>query len=171
MTTHFMRFQRVFLATAALALGPLSINMAIANEHHGHHEHHHKNDIMVHDAYARATPPGAKTSAIFLTLMNNKDEPFSLVSAETDAAGKVELHDVIVEGDLMKMRQVEHIDVAAQSHTELKPGSFHIMLFDLPSPLVEGNEVNLTLHFSDGTNQTMTVPIKKAMNGMSKHSH
>ena len=88
-------------------------------------------DVMIHDAYARAMPPSAVNSAVFTTLMNHSDATRTLVSASTPAAGKVELHDVIMEGEVMKMRQVESIQIPAHGSTELKPGSLHIMLFDL----------------------------------------
>lgn len=66
---------------------------------------------MAHHTYARATPPNAATSAVFGEFMNHSDKDRYIVSATTDAAGKVELHDVIKEGDVMKMRQVEQITI------------------------------------------------------------
>lgn len=130
-------------------------------------------DVMIHDAYARAMPPSAVNSAIFTTLMNHSDETRTLISATTPAAGKVELHDVIMEGEVMKMRQVESIQIPAQGSTELKPGSLHIMLFDLASRLEEGQNITLTLNYANGDAQTVEVPVKKVMNGMKKmdHSH
>lgn len=130
-------------------------------------------DVMIHDAYARAMPPSAVNSAVFTTLMNHNDADRTLVSASTPAAGKVELHDVIMEGEVMKMRQVESIQIPAHGSTELKPGSLHIMLFDLAAPLEEGQSITLTLNYANGDAQTVEVPVKKVMNGMKKmdHSH
>ncbi|MEH0667400.1 copper chaperone PCu(A)C [Vibrio scophthalmi] len=127
-------------------------------------------DVMTHHAYARATPPAAVTSAVFVTLMNKGDEERIITSASTSAAGKVELHDVIKEGDVMKMRQIERITVPAHEQVELKPGSLHIMLFDLTAPLVEGEEIEVTIEYLDGEAQTFTAPVKKVMSGM-KHHH
>ena len=131
------------------------------------------NDLMIHDAYARAMPPSAVNSAVFTTLMNHSDATRTLVSASTPAAGKVELHDVIMEGEVMKMRQVESIQIPAHGSTELKPGSLHIMLFDLAARLEEGQNITLTLNYANGDAQTVEVPVKKVMNGMKKmdHSH
>ena len=131
------------------------------------------NDLMIHDAYARAMPPSAVNSAVFTTLMNHNDADRTLVSASTPAAGKVELHDVIMEGEVMKMRQVESIQIPAHGSTELKPGSLHIMLFDLAARLEEGQNITLTLNYANGDAQTVEVPVKKVMNGMKKmdHSH
>lgn len=128
-----------------------------------------KMDVMAHHAYARATPPSAATSAVFAELVNTgKDERF-IVSATTDAAGKVELHDVIKEGDIMKMRQIDKIKVPANSTTTLKPGSLHIMLFDLAKPLVEGEKIDVEISFANGEKQTFSAPIKKVMSGMKHH--
>ena len=101
------------LALAGLLLTPL----AQAN-----------NDVMVHDAYARATPPSAVNSAVFTTLMNHSDKERSIVAATTPAAGKVELHDVIVDGDVMKMRQIQQITIPANGEVVLKPGVKGIIL-------------------------------------------
>ncbi|WP_159651246.1 copper chaperone PCu(A)C [Vibrio atypicus] len=131
---------------------------------------HAKMDIMAHHAYARATPPNAATSAVFAEIMNRGDSDRFIVSATTDAAEKVELHDVIKEGDVMKMRQVDRIKVPANGSVELKPGSLHIMLFDLKKPLVEGEKIDVQVTFANGQKQTFAAPIKKVMSGM-KHKH
>ncbi|WP_394246351.1 copper chaperone PCu(A)C [Vibrio profundi] len=146
------------IALAGLLLSPLA---------------HAKNDVMAHDLYARAMPPSSVTSAVFTTLMNHSDKDRTLVAAETSAAGKVELHDVIKEGDVMKMRQVKEITIPAHSNVELKPGSLHIMLFDLEKRLEEGETIEMTLSFANGEKQTLDVPVKKVMKGMKKmdHSH
>lgn len=130
---------------------------------------HASMDIMTHHPYARATPPTAVNSAVFVSLMNHSDTGRVLVSATTPAAGKVELHDVIKEGDVMKMRQVNSIEIPANQTVELKPGSLHIMLFDLTEPLVEGSNIDVELTFANGDKQTMQAPVKKVMSGMKHH--
>ncbi|HAS62426.1 MAG TPA: hypothetical protein DCS35_07500 [Vibrio sp.] len=127
-------------------------------------------DIMLHSPYARATPPNAATSAVFVDIMNHSDKDRAIVSATTPAAGKVELHDVIMQGEVMKMRQIDQIDLPAQSHISLKPGSLHIMLFELTKPLVEGEAIEIEVTFANGETQTFQAPIKKVMSGM-KHHH
>ncbi|NVD08813.1 copper chaperone PCu(A)C [Vibrio sp. JPW-9-11-11] len=128
-----------------------------------------KTDIMTHHAYARATPPNAPTSAVFLEIMNRGDNDRYIVSATTPAAAKVELHDVIKEGDVMKMRQIERIQVPAKGKAVLKPGSLHIMLFELQQPFVEGEQIDVQITFADGEQQTFSAPIKKVMSGMKHH--
>ena len=141
------------LALAGLLLAPLA---------------HAKGDIMVHDAYARATPPSAVNSAVFTTLINHSDKERSIVAATTPAAGKVELHYVIMDGDVMKMRQVQTIAIPANGQVELKPGSLHIMLFDLKDGLKEGDQISMTLAFANGETQTFDAPVKEVMSGMQK---
>jgi copper(I)-binding protein len=126
--------------------------------------------ITVSEAYARATPPNAPTSAIFLTMSNTSEQEVSLVSASTPAAGRVELHTMLMDGDVMQMRQVEQIEVASGKVVELKPGGLHLMLFDLQTQFAEGEELALKLVFSDGSQQQLTVPVKKVMHKM-KHHH
>ena len=103
--------------------------------------------------------------------MNHSDKDRAIVSATTPAAGKVELHDVIVEGDVMKMRQVQQITIPANGEAVLKPGSLHIMLFDLKNGLKEGEQIEMTLTFANGETQTFEAPIKKVMSGMKKMNH
>lgn len=122
--------------------------------------------IDIHNPYARAMPPGAPASAVFVTLMNKGDSDRSIVSASTSAAGIVELHDHIMEGDVMKMRQVPEIKIPAKGKTELKPGSLHIMMFELQKTFVEGDDIEVTINFRNGESQTFTAPIKKVMKGM-----
>lgn len=130
-----------------------------------------KMDIMVHQPYARATPPTAVTSAVFGEIVNRSDTDRYIVSATTEAAGKVELHDVITEGDVMKMRQIPELKIPAKGKLELKPGSFHIMLFNLPKPLAENEEIDVQVTFKDGEQLTFKAPVKKVMSGMKMEHH
>ncbi|MCG9659176.1 hypothetical protein C9980_11910 [Vibrio mediterranei] len=139
-----------------LALAPLSMAHAA---------------IDVNDAYARATPPNATTSAVFATIENTGDKDRVIVEAASQASSVVELHDVIMDGDVMKMRQVKSITVPANGQTTLKPGSLHIMLLDVEKPMKEGETINVELTFANGEVQVLTVPVKKVMSGMKKHAH
>ncbi|WP_162047758.1 copper chaperone PCu(A)C [Vibrio taketomensis] len=145
---------RKHLFFAALLLTPLANAASVVFEH----------------PYARATPPHAATSAVFVEIINQSDNDKAIISASTPVAGKVELHDVIKHGDMMKMRQIEQVLLPANSQTTLKPGSLHIMLFDLTKPLTEGESIEVSVRFDDGTSQTFMAPIKKVMSGM-KHHH
>lgn len=132
---------------------------------------HASNTLMIDGAYARATPPNAPTSAVFFTAHNHSDSSIDIVSATTPAAKKVELHTVVMDGDVMKMRQLDALTIDASGELVLKPGSYHVMLFELTREFVEGDDIKVTLSLSDGTTQTIVAPIKKVMAGMSHHKH
>jgi copper(I)-binding protein len=116
-------------------------------------------EIVVEDAWARATPPGARTGAIYLTLSNDGAAD-SLVGAATEAADRAELHTHVHENGMMAMLEVESIGLPAGGTTRLKPHGDHVMLFGLRGPLVAGEALNLTLEFSLGAPLTVAVPIR-----------
>ncbi len=130
-----------------------------------------KMDVMAHAPYARAMAPGAVTSAVFGEIVNRSDTDRYIVSATTSAAGKVELHDVVMDGEVMKMRQVTELTVPAKDKLVLKPGSYHIMLFNLVKPLNEGDEIEVQVTFKDGQQYTFSAPVKKVMSGMQMKHH
>ena len=127
-------------------------------------------ELSIQDPYARATPPNAPASAIFLKLENKTDVEKTIISASTPAAGRVELHSHIMEDGVMKMRQVDSIKVPAMSEVELKPGSLHIMLYELKQEFKEGEDIEVSINFSNGAKQKFTAKIKKVMKGMKKNT-
>nr|QXF14406.1 hypothetical protein BCCFPMHH_00009 [uncultured bacterium] len=117
--------------------------------------------LSIDNPYVRATPPHAKNSAAFLTLINNSDKTIKLVAASSDIAERVELHNHIHQDGMMKMRQVETISVLANSSTKLQPGSYHVMFLGLKQELNEGQVVNIKLYFDNGDEVSVKAPIKK----------
>ncbi|MCW8886295.1 MAG: copper chaperone PCu(A)C [Motiliproteus sp.] len=134
-------------------------------------------EVQISDGYVRATPPGAPTSAAFMTLNNSDGKAVELLSAQSQVARSTELHTVKHEDGTMKMRQVKNITVPAEGSVELKPGSYHVMLIGLEKGLKEGDEVMLMLNFSDGTMQHLMLPVikpgtgKAMAGGEMKHHH
>ena len=90
------------------------------------------------------------TGAVYVTLSNAGSQADALVSASSDAAQTVELHEVKNEGGVMKMRPVSAIPVPAGGKAELKPGGYHIMLMGLKHDLKPGEKVPVTLKFEHG---------------------
>jgi copper(I)-binding protein len=103
--------------------------------------------IKIENAWARATPPGAKIAAGYMTIRNDASAPDRLIAATSPAAEKVETHVTMKEGDVFRMRQVKGYDVPARGSFELKPGGAHLMLVNIKAPLQEGANVPLTLRF------------------------
>ncbi|KAB2825840.1 copper chaperone PCu(A)C [Aliivibrio finisterrensis] len=127
-----------------------------------------QSELTIENPYARATPPNAVNSAIFMTIKNDGDKDRTLISATTSAANKVELHTVIETDGMMKMREVESITIAKNSDTVLKPGGLHIMLFELTGSLKEEEFIDVNLNFANGDKEVFKAPVKKVMAGM-KH--
>ncbi|HTY79988.1 MAG TPA: copper chaperone PCu(A)C [Candidatus Bathyarchaeia archaeon] len=102
---------------------------------------------------------GGGTGAVYATISNSGAEADALVAASSDAAQTVELHEVINEGGVMKMRPVPKIAVPAGGKIEMKPGGYHVMLLGLKRDLKPGEKVAVTLKFERGGN----VPVEAAV--------
>ena len=119
--------------------------------------------------YARAVPPGQENSAMFMMLKNKSARPVSLISAQSSAADVVELHTHTMANGVMQMRQVSEINIPANDHVSLQPGSFHIMLIGLKKQLKEGDKVSVKLHFSSGEMAIVEMPVKAVQMMKMKH--
>jgi copper(I)-binding protein len=96
-----------------------------------------------------------------MVLVNNSANADAIVKAESDVAKTVELHNVIMENNVMQMRQVEAIEVPANGQVELKPGGFHVMLIGLTRDLKEGDEVVIKLTTRSGKTIEVKAPVRK----------
>ncbi|MBS1229999.1 MAG: periplasmic copper chaperone [Proteobacteria bacterium] len=117
--------------------------------------------LRIDDPYVRLVPPNAPASAAFMVISNSGSTERQLLKAQSPAAKSVELHTHINDHGVMKMRQVDRIAIKANGQTELKPGSYHIMLIDLAQALNEGDSVPLTLSFDDGSTQQISAPVRR----------
>jgi periplasmic copper chaperone A len=106
-------------------------------------------DLMVMDAIARASlTPTAKTGAVYFSVMSHGTVEDRLVSISTPVASSAEVHETIMDGDVMKMRAIEGGWIVAPGKTqEMKPGGTHVMLMGLKAPLKKGETVALELVF------------------------
>lgn len=125
--------------------------------------------LMIHDPYVRLVPPGTKTSGTFMVIKNTSSVDRQLLKAESPAAQMVQLHTHLNENGVMKMREVQNIDIKANSQTELKPGGYHIMLINLMQELKEGDIVPITLSFDDGSKKLIQAPVRKLQMNMPSH--
>ena len=103
--------------------------------------------ITIADAWSRATAPGAKIAAGYMTIRNASRTPDKLMSASSPAADKVQTHVTVKDGDIFRMREVKGYDIPAGGSFELKPGGAHLMLVNIKAPFKEGTKVALTLRF------------------------
>ncbi|HHP5405504.1 TPA: copper chaperone PCu(A)C [Aeromonas veronii] len=111
------------------------------------------------DGYVRLLPPGTPNTAAFMVLKNDADQSVKLVAAASAAAGRAELHTHLHENGVMKMRQVESIEIPAKGEAVLKPGNLHIMLFEVGT-LSEQTPFPLTLTMDDGQKLDLSLPVK-----------
>jgi len=129
--------------------------------------------IAVTDAWARAMPTGAKTGAAYVTLSNKGSVDDKLVGVSTPVAKEAQLHTMIDDNGVMKMRPISAIDVKPGATVTLKPGGMHLMLMGLKQPLKEGESFPLTLTFAKAGKIEATVEVKKvgAMTDMDMGDH
>ncbi len=104
--------------------------------------------VDVSNAWARGTVPAQTATGVFMTL--HAHTPAKLVGVSTPAAATAEVHEMKMDGNVMRMRALGALDLPAMQDVELKPGGYHVMLMGLKAPLKKGDKVALTLKFEQG---------------------
>jgi periplasmic copper chaperone A len=105
-------------------------------------------DLTITQAWSRATPKGAKIGSGYLTIENKGSAPDRLVGISADIAGKVEVHEMAMNNGVMTMRPLDKgLTIDPGKTVKLAPGGYHLMMFDLKSPLKQGDKVPVTLEF------------------------
>ncbi len=105
------------------------------------------NGVTITQPWVRATPGGSTLTAGFMEIKTAAGVSDKLVAASSPVAGRVEVHTHIKEGDVMKMRRLESVELKPGETRVLAPSGDHVMLFDLKAPLKVGDVVKLTLTF------------------------
>ena len=127
----------------------------------------------VKDPWVRGTVAEQKATGAFMQLTSAQGG--RLVSASSPAAGVVEIHEMKMEGNTMKMGAVAGLDLPAGKAVELKPGAYHVMLMDLKAPLAAGQAITLTLvvEGKDGKKETLLVkaPVRALGAAPAEHKH
>ncbi len=131
-------------------------------------------DVTVSDAWARATMPGQKVSAAYMRIVAGEDA--RLVSASSPVVPRVEVHEMKMDGGVMRMREVKALDLPKGKTVALEPGGYHIMLMNLAKPIAAGDRVPLSLVIeSGGARQTVEVQAEARAPGRTApaqhHSH
>lgn len=104
-------------------------------------------EVILGNAWARATPPGAKIAGGYMVIRNTDSAPDRLIGATSPVSERVEMHVTSEDNGVMRMRQQESLPVPAEGRLELKPGAGHLMLVGLKRPLKQGESVPLLLRF------------------------
>jgi copper(I)-binding protein len=118
-------------------------------------------DLVITQAWSRATPNGAKIGGGFLTIENKGSAADRLIGGSGDIAGKVEVHEMAVDNGVMKMRPLEKgLAIEPGKTVKLAPGGYHLMMFDLKGPLKQGDKVPVTLEFEKAGKVTISLDVQ-----------
>lgn len=126
-------------------------------------------EIVVKDAWVRATVPQQKATGAFMQIQSTKN--VRLIEVQSAAAGLVEVHEMKMDNNVMKMRAIPQLDVPAGKNVELKPGGYHVMLMDLKAQAKAGDAVTLKLIFEDENKKQETVDVKATVKSMTTTEH
>ena len=125
--------------------------------------------VSVTDPWIRATVPVQKSTGAFMQLQSAR--PARLVEVRTEVAGRAELHEMAMDGQVMRMRRVDGIALPAGKPVNLASGGYHVMLFDLKRQLKEGESVDLTLVVQDAANKRQEVKVAVPVKPLSYSVH
>jgi copper(I)-binding protein len=105
-------------------------------------------DLVITQAWSRATPNGAKIGSGYFTIENKGTVADRLISVSADIAGKVEVHEMATKDGVMTMRALDKgLTIDPGKTVKLAPGGYHLMMFDLKAPLKQGDALPVTLQF------------------------
>lgn len=158
--------QGIVRTTAVLLAGALAMGVALAQP------------VQVEGAWARATVPGQSVGGVYMTLTASQDR--WLLGGTSPAAGRLEVHEMVLQDNVMRMHALESLHLPAGTPVTLKPGGLHLMLLELKSPLAAGSRVPLTLRVRDAEGQessvSLEVPVRALQagspgHGSSAHGH
>ena len=125
--------------------------------------------LEVSGAWAAPTPGGVNVSAGYLTIVNGADEADRLVSASSPRAGRVEVHEMVMTGDVMQMRPAAAIEIAPGAEVALAPGGMHLMFYEIATPFAEGEDVTVTLTFEHAGAVDVSLPVRRPTGGHTTH--
>jgi len=114
--------------------------------------------VQIENAYTRATVPGQQVAGGFMNI-ENKGAADQLISASSPVASEVQLHEMAMDGNVMRMRQVKDIALPAGGALELKPGGLHLMFMNIKAPLAAGETVPVKLKFAKAGEMELKLPV------------
>jgi len=159
---RFSARRHLLAGAAAVLIGLMAFDTSAAD--------HSIGSLRISGVVAYSTPAAARNGAAYLVIQNRGAAVDRLVSAETTAAGKVELHATFHEGGVMRMRELPAIELPAGGTVRLQRGGMHVMLLGLREPLKAGTSFPLVLVFEKSGRLEVTVTVEPARGG-GHHSH
>ena len=117
-------------------------------------------DLVITQAWSRATPGGAKIGGAYLTIENKGATADRLIGGSADIAGKIEVHEMTMKDGVMTMRPLDKgLSIEPGKTVKLAPGGYHLMMFDLKSPLKQGEKLPVTLDFERAGKVKVTLDV------------
>ena len=118
-------------------------------------------DLVITQAWSRATPGGAKVAGGYLTIQNKGSAADRLIGGSADVADKVQVHEMATTNGEMTMRPLDKgLSIGPGKTVKLTPGGYHLMLLDLKSPLKQGDKVPVTLEFEKAGKVKLTFDVQ-----------
>ena len=145
MSMFFKRFRLALVIAASSLIAVVHAQAAKVN-------------VDIKNAWVRSAVPGQMGTGAFMKLTAKTS--MQLVGVSSPVAGVSEVHEMKMDGDIMKMRAVPVLDLPAGKAVELKPGGYHVMLMDLKQPLPKDSKVPLTLMFKDAKGVTSKIELR-----------
>jgi copper(I)-binding protein len=113
-----------------------------------HAQEYKAGSLVIDHPWTRATPKGAKVAGGYLKITNTGSAPDRLIGGSADVSNKFEVHEMSMDGGVMKMRELKNgLEIPPGATVALKPGSYHIMMMNLSHPLAKGDKVKASLSF------------------------
>lgn len=122
-----------------------------------------KQSLSINDAYVRAPVADRDVTAAFMTIVNDSETDNALLTASSPAAEKVELHQHTHSDGMMRMRQVERIEIPAQASAVLEPGGYHMMLTGIKPELREQESIDIDLNFANGETVKVAAEVRSVL--------
>lgn len=142
-----------FLALAALAASAFTVPAQAGDAKAG--------DLVITQAWSRATPNGAKIAGGYLTIENKGAAADRLIGGSGEIAGKVEIHEMAMNNGVMTMRPLDKgLTIEPGKTVKFAPGGYHLMLMDLKGPFKQGDKVPLTLEFEKAGKVTLSLDVQ-----------
>ena len=130
--------------------------------------------LQIAHPWSQELPPNAPTVAAYFVIDNQGKTADRLLSVDTPIAGEAQLHEHVMQGDMMKMQHVPSVEVPAGGKVTFTPMAYHVMLLGLKdrSLLTDGKRFPMTLHFEKSGDVTVEVAVQKqAPDAMQEHKH
>jgi copper(I)-binding protein len=127
--------------------------------------------LVIDHPWSRATPKGAAVAGGYMKITNTGSTPDRLLGGATEVAKKFEIHEMRMDGGVMKMRELASgLEIAPGATVEFKPGSYHVMMMNLAKPFVQGERVKASLTFEKAGKVEIEFAVE-AIGGGKQHMH